>query len=116
MKGCKNCKRWNGTCASSWGDCQHVIFDILPMNFEDRFGNKCEAPLDPHDLQYYLSDSGIHKEMYRAELNRLPHGVRREDRKEMVFWMDDHGEQTVKTKLMTYLQTHKDFVCERYSK
>jgi len=116
MKGCKGCKNWNGTRASRRGDCQHIIFDILPMNFEDRFGNKCAAPLDPHDLQYYLSDSGIHKAMKHPVLGRLPHGVSRQRRKEIVFWMDDHGDQAIKTKDLTYMMTHKDFVCERYRK
>ena len=112
MKGCENCKHWNGTRASTWGDCQHVIFDMIPMKYEDRFGDECKAPLDPHDLQYYLSTSGMH-----MQLKYLPmcHGIRHQKRRENVMWMDDSGEQTVKAKDIMYTQTHREFVCGRYT-
>ena len=111
---CRQCKHWQGNRLSLWGDCNYVIFDILPMDYTDRFGEQCMAPFDPHDRQYYLTDSGMHKAMKHPMLDRLPHGVRKQTANEIVYWMDDHGEQTVKTKKLTYLQTHKFFQCERY--
>jgi len=91
-----------------------VIFELLALDYTDRFGDKCEAPLDPHDLQYYLSDSGIHNDMKDIPLSSLHAKVKVDRRQEITFWMDDHGEQTVKTKKLTYMQTHKQFKCERY--
>ena len=104
-KCCKNCKRWNGTSASTLGDCQHVIFTLLPMDYEDRFDDKCTAPFDPHSLRYYLSTSGIHE-----ALNNINAEYRSED----VLWMEDNGVEVVKRKKLPYLQTHKDYTCERY--
>lgn len=112
---CRQCKHWQGNRLSRWGDCYHIIFDILPLDYTDRYGEKCSAPLDPHDLQYYLSNSGIHKDMHHSMLDRLPYGVRKQTPRESIYWMDDHGEQTVTTKKLTYLQTHRHFECERFT-
>jgi hypothetical protein len=110
---CKGCRHWGGTRVSEWGDCQHVIFDLLPMKYEDRFGDVCEAPFDPHDLRYYLSTSGIHKEIEQG--TAINYSVVKLDyRKERVMWMDDKGEESIKFKNLRYLQTNKHYRCGRH--
>jgi hypothetical protein len=83
-------------------------------DFEDRYGDECEAPFDPHDLRYYLSTSGIHKEMHREVLTYPPNGVDVDLVKENVMWMDDKGDESIKRKHIPYLKTHRDYKCGRW--
>lgn len=112
---CRNCKHWAGTRHSTWGDCGQWIFTVDAMNHTDRFGNRCMPPLDPHDLQYYTSNSNIHGVMNFIEYLILDgFGVRLRKVERDVLWMDDHGVQTKQRKKIPFVQTRKDMTCERH--
>ena len=115
---CSTCKHWDGNKYSQWADCQQVIFTMDAMNHQDRFGNKCEAPFDPHDIRYYLSSSDIFESLkyicHMMDSNQI--NMRVDVVEEYVLTMDDQGTETVKKVLMPYFQTDKHFECERYEK
>ena len=117
---CKTCKHWNGTRASTQGDCGYIIDREFSLEgITDRFGNPCTLPFDPHDARYYLSTSSIHELLFKYAVDpafrvTLMDGVDIEVVEEEVLWMDDQEVELIKIKKIPYFKTDKDFHCEAY--
>ena len=111
---CKGCRHWNGTAHSAWGDCGCVLFTVCDLKHEDRYGDPVTPPLDPHDLRYFLSTSGLHRLLNHGHKLLLDDGVRFDVAKEDVMWMDDKGVESVKRMKVPYLQTREDYNCYEF--
>jgi hypothetical protein len=126
---CKDCKHWQGTKYSKWGDCNRVVLALEPnlgyCFLSNEYGTVeryFTVPFDPHDVKYWsvnptwrkLYDSIIYKTNNPDLINEAGgkfEGVRviEEIRDDIIF--DRHnGERVGKLKLR-YFQTHKEFEC-----
>lgn len=107
-KCCLNCKRWQGTKHSKWGDCHYICADLDPgilLNV-NLFGWNLTVPFDPHDVKYFGGKLPLPM--------KLDKGVRvllrtEQDIKFILSQYDAEiiGERTANVRL-TYFQTRHD--------
>lgn len=115
---CKNCKYWQGTKYSEWGDCYRVVAELEPYLLDcyqtnehgtvDKF---FEVPFDPHDAKYWINNSSWKKLYKNAYWGPLPPGVKViEETVNDVIFDSQNGERVGKLKLR-YFRTHKEYEC-----
>lgn len=116
---CRNCKFWQGTKYSEWGDCYRVISqlddDITSCYLANEYGTIerfFSVPFDPHEVKYWIRSPSFLK-IYGKIGDKLPFlGVRVEIvRKDDIVYDTKNGERTGKLKLK-FFQTHKDYSCK----
>jgi hypothetical protein len=127
---CKECKHWQGTKYSEWGDCHRVVAQLQPLLLDCYQTNEYgtierffTVPFDPHDAKYWSGSSSWRK-LYNEIPNldpwvsplrsdwKLPEGVRViVETKDDIIFDNQNGERIGKLKVK-YFQTNKNYDCE----
>ena len=115
---CKNCKHWQGTKYSEWGDCYRVVSTLEPelencclTNEYGTIVGRFTLPFDPHDAKYWTFNP-FWSRLYDAI--GLVDGVRAiEETKDDIIFDHQNGERVGKLTLK-FFQTHKEYECESH--
>lgn len=116
---CKDCKNWQGTKYSQWGDCYRVVLALNPdleccflSNEHGTVEQYFTVPFDPHDVKYW-NFNPYWKTLYDAMSNKsiAQLGVRvQEDTVDDIIFDRENGERVGRLKLK-YFQTHRGYEC-----
>lgn len=99
---CINCKYWQGTKYSKWGDCMRVLFSIEPQLKQCKStapgleGVPMWIPFDPNHMRYFNKNSEI-LSLLRKVNKHLPDKVR-----------------IVRVNKKKFYQTNKNYNCDYY--
>lgn len=111
---CKDCKHWQGTKYSEWGDCYRVVAHLEPLLLDCYLTNEYgtverffTVPFDPHDAKYWSGNSS-----WKTLYDRIsdPHVIIIEETKNDIIFDNQNGERIGKLKLK-YFQTNKEYEC-----
>ena len=111
---CSNCKHWHGAKHSEYGDCEWVTHTQLPLHKEeDRFGNACRPPLDPHDVLTYYWPLSLVRVATKRLKGKVP-WIKVETIKEDCYSVDNTGELKCGKHNISYVRTHREGNCTFY--
>ena len=116
---CKNCKHWQGTKYSEWGDCYCIIRHIEP-NLEacylsNEYGTVIRyfsVPFDPHDYKYWSLNHYWKKLYGNIKSNKL--GVKMIELSKNDILFDYKGGERVGKVPLKFFQTYRRFHCEDF--
>ena len=111
---CNECRHWQGTKYSTFGDCFRVVMALSP-ELETCFldGVNFSVPFDPHDVKYWVHNE-LWKKMYvhLCKCATPRKGVRAvQETRDDIVYDQKNGERVGRLKL-TYFQTHRDYECK----
>jgi hypothetical protein len=115
---CKDCKHWQGSKYSEWGDCNRVVAHLEPLLLDCFLTNEYgtverffTVPFDPHDVKYWFRNVSWLKLYTKILPLDLPSGVRIvEEVKDDIIFDSQNGERIGKLRLK-YFQTNKEYTC-----
>jgi hypothetical protein len=117
---CRDCKYWQGTKYSEWGDCNRVVAHLEPLLLDCYQTNEYgtierffTVPFDPHDAKYWSGNSSWRTLYTEILINPLStHRLVRvvEETKDDIIFDNQNGERIGKLKVK-YFQTNTEYEC-----